>query len=682
MNALGQDILKNKKVVKRKTLLFKIISMMLPLLVLVLIEVSLHIAGYGSNFDLFIEYPGDKNFLVFNPDASRKYFTNQALATTGNTELFKKKKDVHTLRIFVLGESTTIGYPYFHNGSFHRWLQYRLMHTFPHKRFEIINLSLTAVNSYTVLGFAKDLVPYKPDVVLIYTGHNEYYGTLGVASTENVSNSRLLVDLILGLRELRLVQWMTNVYAKINSATNHDSGTRMKLMVEKEMIFYNSELYNNGIEQFRFNMDKTLSILNKNGIPVFVSNVVSNEGDMKPFISEPLDSIRYRVFNSYYSQGVEALEKNDSALAYGLLKQADKEYSEHALCNYYLGHLARRDKDIATAKKYFSTSKDLDALRFRAPTSINETIDKLCQTYPHAYRVDTKSAFERHSRDHIIGDDLMLEHVHPNLKGYAILSDTFYEAMKTEKIFNLAYEKEMTFDQLLASMPITSMDSLSGVYKASLLKRNWPFNEALHNDAIEIETREGKLAWQLATKKIEWAEAMDSLYNYYVAHHSWANAEKVVEAMVLEHPTDYAYSERAAMLNGKLGDHAKAITYFEKAFDLVPTFDRARYLFILYLKLDKPFEALPYINYGIDHNESTFDLKRLKEQVEEIVRLQETLKADTMDLNVINHIADAYLKMDYADGASKYVNKVLRIDKRNKEALLLGSYIDRKQSNQ
>ena len=680
MNTTDQDVL-NEDTVKRKTILFKVISMVLPFLFLVLVEVSLRIGDYGNHLNLFVEYPGDNNFLMFNPDASKKYFTNQALATTGNTELFKKEKDANTLRIFILGESTTIGYPYFHNGSFHRWIQYRLMNTFPNKRFEIINLSLTAVNSYTVLGFAKDLAQYKPDAVLIYSGHNEYYGTLGVASTENVGNSRLLVKLILSLRELRLVQWMTHVYGKIAGANATESGTRMKLMVGEGSIPYGSELYHSGIEQFKSNMDKTLSILNENGIPVFISNLVSNEGDMKPFISNPVDSIQYPAFNSKYSLGVKALEKNDSSLAYDLLKEANKEYSNHALCNYYLGQLARSEGDLAVGKKYFSIARDLDGLRFRAPSSINEVISKLCQAYPNTHLVDTESAFQHWSQDQIIGDNLMLEHVHPNLTGYAILSDVFYEAMKAENIFTLVYEKEMTFEQLLRSMPITSVDSLAGLFKVSMLKHSWPFNEALHSDPIEIDSREAKLAWQLVQKKISWQEAMDSLYSYYIGRHELAKAEKIVEGMVLEHPTDQVYYERAAMLSGELRNNLKAIAYFEKAFDLSPTFERARYLFVLYLKLDKPFEALPYISYGIKHNRSTFDLERLKEQVEEIVRLEEVFRADSMNVKVINHIADAYVKMDNLDGANKYVNKVLRIDTKNKEALLLSSHINSRQPN-
>ena len=172
------------KVSKKRLLLFRLIGFLIPVFILVVLEIILRLCNYGYDYSLFKEDSADRNYLVMNQDASKKYFQSQSIAPTGNRELFKKIKDSNTTRIFVLGESTTIGYPYFHNGSFHRFLLYRLMHTMPDKNFEIINVSLTAVNSYTVLGFAKQLMNYEPDAVLIYTSHNEYYGAPGVGSTQ------------------------------------------------------------------------------------------------------------------------------------------------------------------------------------------------------------------------------------------------------------------------------------------------------------------------------------------------------------------------------------------------------------------------------------------------------------------------------------------------------------------
>src|SRR5258706_6780611 len=107
-----------KQPVSRNVLLFKVIGILLPFLFLLLLEVLLKTFQYGNDLSLFVEYAGNKDFLVLNPDTSKRYFTNQSIATTGNREIFKKKKHENTTRIFVLGESTTLADPDFLNGSF------------------------------------------------------------------------------------------------------------------------------------------------------------------------------------------------------------------------------------------------------------------------------------------------------------------------------------------------------------------------------------------------------------------------------------------------------------------------------------------------------------------------------------------------------------------------------------
>ncbi len=327
-----------------RTKLFKGITILLPFLILGLVEMSLRIFHYGHDLSLFAEYPADNRYLILNPDASRRYFSNQENATTGNIEPFKKKKDPGTLRIFVLGESTTIGYPYFHNGSFHRWLQYRLMRTFPDRNFEIINLSLTAVNSYTVLGFAKEVVNYEPDAVLIYSGHNEYYGALGVGSTENIGGNRLIINTMLWLRGFRLMQWMTNACDRIaqwfGKKKDLAGKMRMELMVGKQEIPYRSKLFDRGIEQFAVNMEETLSLLHKRGIAVYISTLVSNEKDLPPFISATVDGQRFPGFYSHYEKGLTAFQDKDSTTACTEFGEAERVCDGHALCNYYLGRLA------------------------------------------------------------------------------------------------------------------------------------------------------------------------------------------------------------------------------------------------------------------------------------------------------------------------------------------------------
>ncbi len=482
-------------------------------------------------------------------------------------------------------------------------------------------------------GFAEELARYKPDAVLIYAGHNEYYGAPGVASAERIGSNLTWISLVLRLRSLRLVQGLTSLTRELRKPLTRATN---------ENIPYGSEHYNQGIEQFRNNLNATLRTLNEHNIPVFVSTLVSNVRDMKPLHSQMPDSSEHRTFHTRYTRALHALEEHDSATAAVLFQKASADYNGNAMCHYYLGQLALHTGDDTSAEEHLTKARDLDLLRFRASSEVNDIIRETCRQYPHAHCVDAEGLFARHSANGITGNNLVLEHVHPNLAGYALLSDAFYDALKSQKIFTLVYEKEMTFSQLLASMPITTIDSLAGLWQITMPGSNRPITEALQNDTITTDSYEGKLAWRLAKRQLDWSLAMDSAYQHYIAHHALAKAGKVAEGMVLEHPTEQAYYEKTAALNGRLGNTTKATAYFEQAFDIDPTFEKARYLFGLYLQQDKPFEALPYINYGMKHNTSAFNLEQLKAQVEEVVGMKEALKTDSLNVAIINRIARTY----------------------------------------
>lgn len=649
---------------KRKSFLFKTISILVPLFLLLFVEFSLQLFHYGNNLDLFIESPLNKEYLIFNPHASEKYFTNPLFATTGNSEQFKKIKDPGTMRFFVLGESTTLGYPGFHNASFHRWLLYRLSHTFPNKNFEIINLSLTAVNSYTILGFSKEIVKYNPDAVLIYVGHNEYYGAMGVGSTQMITGNSTIINLMLELRKLRTVQLLSNLYTKISGHSESKPGdskkvTRLSMMVEKQQIPVGSKLYQRGISQFCKNMNSTLSILSEHHIPVFISNLVSNEKDLQPFVSASLSEDK--KFKNIYNAGVVALDKKDTISAYTIFQQVNKVIPGSADIHFILGQLAYRQKDFSKAKNYFIQAKELDELRFRAPEILNKIIFTLSNQYPNVYLVDTKSLFEKNSLHQIIGNELVIDHVHPSLKGYSIMSDAFYLKMKEKKIFPVIHhEDEMSYNVLLEKMPQNKVDSLTGVYRIRNLKGHWPFKDDVVKKVEVYNSFEEKTAHNIVFNKTNWTMGMNNLYSFYINENRLNEARKVAEGLTLEYVYDPVIFEKAAMINGKLGNDRESVFYFKKSFELSPSFDKARYLFVLYLKIDEPEESVSYLQYAISHNEQNLNLNPVRQSVERVIQLKRELQSDTTDVGIMRLIAGEYLKMGNQAGALRYTSKVLK----------------------
>jgi len=543
----------------KKLLLFKVLAILFPFVLMVILEFVLRLCNYGHNTDLFVKYPKDDRFMQMNYYASDKFFSDTTNATKGNSELFTVNKAPNTFRIFVLGESTTIGYPYFHNGSFHRWLQFRLMQMYPDRNFEIINLSLTAVNSYTVLDFGRQLAKYQPDAIMIYTGHNEYYGALGVGSTSYVGSNHFLVETLLKLRDLKLVQLLNNTIkkvARVFSGSKADTReTLMKRMAAKQELLYGSKEYQAGIDQFNTNMSELCSLFNDEKIPVFLSTVVSNEKDLPPFISSGTgpNSAAY-----FFKAGQDAYAK----------------------------------ADYATAKQDFDKAKELDELRFRAPEQINTIIKKLAGEYPVVHLVDTKALFEQYSPHSIIGSETILEHVHPNIYGYAIMSEAFYQAFQQQHLITDSAQKVITFDELRKEMPITRMDSLSGQYQVMTLKTGWPFNVPIPKDFRLGNNLEDTLANEVGLNHMEWRVAMGQILDHDKQVDNKEGALRVFEAMSLEYPQNEQYCGYSANLNAILGRYDMAAFYYKKLNAIAPSDQLTQTELQMYLRADEPEKAL------------------------------------------------------------------------------------------
>ena len=618
-----------------KIVVFKIIALLLPVVIFLLLEVGLRIFGYGHDVRLFVEDKENAGYLVMNPYASERYFTADENATKGVFEPFRKKKAPGTFRVFVLGESTTLGFPYMGSASFDRWLFYRLMHTFPDREFEIVNVSLTAVNSYTVLGFAKEIVNYEPDAVMIYCGQNEYYGALGVGSTSQLGNHRSMIQSILYLRSFRVVQLMENGYSEIKKKLKghvvDKRETLMKRMAAKQEIPFHSALYNRGIEQFQYNMGDLCKLMSKKRIPVFISNLVSNEKDLKPFIS------------------------------------SGKNTATTAIYQYHLAEKALKAGDYATAKKLFVLAKDLDMLRFRAPDTLNDIIAGFPHKYPGVYMVDTKKLFEKHSPHGIIGNETLLEHVHPNIYGYGLLSEAFYQSLKQHRLILPDPQNEISLLQLQRDMPITLVDSLKGTFEIMVLQEKWPFNQPKTIDLNNQNSFEAKLAIALLYQKTNWIAAMKSQLDYYSQNNDQKNTLKVAEASVLQITNNADYLSNVGKLCVEQGLNGKAKVYFQQAYRITPSTDSAQRLVILFLKDDQPEKALPYLQFLQQRNVSRSIYLSTISLIKEIIGYKNQLKGDASDIGLLNKIALSYYTMQNPGIALQYAQKATSLDKKNNE---------------
>ncbi|MBK7868607.1 MAG: SGNH/GDSL hydrolase family protein [Ignavibacteriales bacterium] len=202
---------------KKYPISFYIVSILLPFLILGLVELGLRAFGYAEDNPVFITVPGsEEKLLVLNPDLTKRYFKGASFVPHSINDVFTKIKDPNTLRIMILGESSAAGFPFEPNGGFSRFLDKRLSILYPKKKFEIVNLGIAAINSYAIMDILEDVILQKPDLVLIYTGHNEYYGALGAASMTSIASSPPMSRFLQSMGKLRVMRLLSSRFLQGN----------------------------------------------------------------------------------------------------------------------------------------------------------------------------------------------------------------------------------------------------------------------------------------------------------------------------------------------------------------------------------------------------------------------------------------------------------------------------------
>jgi lysophospholipase L1-like esterase len=527
----------------RRTALLWLIVIGLPFLLLGGTELALRLAGYGHDREpLFIASPQQPAYLQANPNVVRRFFTDPAAAPTVSIETayFPAVKPPGTFRIFVQGESTTAGFPYGLGAALAGVLDERLEREYPEREIEVISTAMAAVNSYALVDFADEILAQQPDAVMIYVGHNEFLGILGVGSTMRVTSSPALTRAFLAVRDWRLFQLMSRVYARLRPAalpaSNVSGDTLMARVAGERSIPLKSETYHKGVEQFGENLSRLLARYRAAQVPVFIATVVSNERDQEPL-------------------AVLAGDESEVAAAAKTAYQAAQD-SESA---------GSHD----AARHGYEWARDLDPLRFRAPSDFNEVIRRTAAANG-ATVVDVHAAFAAASEHGLVGDRLLLEHVHPNLDGYFLLADAFRDALVDANLLGRP-TNDISDEAARAGMPVTEVDRYFGDYKVLLIKSGWPFALASTRPALPIPRSEGeRLAQELYQQRITWPAAQDALRQHYRAAGDTRGYAHVTAILADAFPFTGNLQFEAAAALIEQNRPREALRYSRRAVDLQP----------------------------------------------------------------------------------------------------------------
>jgi len=398
-------------------------AILVPVAVVVILETSLRVADVGFSTSLLVPCtvrgtPASCYNLFF----ATPYFP-AGMVQTPRLYSIPAVKARGTYRIFVLGESAAMGDPDSAYG-FSRYLEVMLRERFPEMKFEVVNTGSVAINSHVVLRIAEGLAEQKPDLFIIYSGNNEVVGPYGPGTMlTSVGMSMPAVRSSIFFRSTRIGQLIT----KLGTKKREWRGMEMFL---DQQVPANSPLMKQAYANYERNLRDTIAVAQAAGARVIVSTVAANLKDCAPFASmhrknlSPRDVERWAALVKQGSDLDAANAVAEALKQYQAAAAIDDEYAE---LEFSIARTLWRLGDYRSARDHFLRARDLDTLRFRADSRINEINSAVANSMRDVALVDAEDILSDAAADGIVGSEQVYEHVHMTPEGNYVLARALFE---------------------------------------------------------------------------------------------------------------------------------------------------------------------------------------------------------------------------------------------------------------
>ena len=410
----------------RRWLSISATAILVPALLLVVAEVMLRVCGVGTPTGVMRPCT-DQGLPAFcdNQFFAAPFFP-AGMYRTPRPYVIPAKKSPGTYRIFVLGESVAWGDPDPTYG-FARYLEVMLRERFPQVKFEVVNASITAINSHVLLPMVEDLAQYQPDLFVIYTGNTEVVGPFGPGTVLTSLDSSLpAIRARILLNSTRLGQ----LAAKASGGgRNNAAGWRGMEMFLDRQVRADSPQMRTVYKNFAANLRDIGEVARRSGSQILISTVATNLKDCAPFASLHREDIRPDELKSWeglVQRGAALEEAGSYSEALKLYLSAAEIDPQYAELQFRIARCLWAISDFAGAKERFVRAQDLDTLRFRADTKLNEVIRTVTSENPNVGLVDAAAVFAGQSAHEVPGGELFYEHVHMNPRGTYVLALAFF----------------------------------------------------------------------------------------------------------------------------------------------------------------------------------------------------------------------------------------------------------------
>lgn len=388
--------------------------------------VSLEIAcrgfgwGYPTSF-LVPDRVGGRDVWRANEFYGYRFF-QPLMARSPAPAVIDRTKAPGVKRVAVLGESAAMGDPLIEFGLA-RALDKILNKPGEPRRYEVVNAAMTAISSPVIVDIAGELSGKDFDIFVVYVGNNEVVGPYG----PNTVFQRSLLGRWFAPWHVRWTRTRlassAQAWRSVSSPGQPWDG--MALFSENRLppgSPLTEEVYN----AYKQNLERIVDSAEKHGVETILCTVAVNLRDCPPF-----GSAHGRILAEGESTAWQAaFDSGRTSAAAGRHTDALQAFTEalridpdHAEANYRGAISAEKSGDITKATQLYSRARDLDTLRVRTDSRMNDLIRSV------AAKRSTKFIECDEIFDVAPGAKSFVDHVHFTLEGVALLANAVANAI-------------------------------------------------------------------------------------------------------------------------------------------------------------------------------------------------------------------------------------------------------------
>jgi len=339
---------------------------------------------------------------------------------------FAAVKSPRTFRVFCLGGSAAMGWPHHMKASFPALLEIKLRQVLPGYEVEVLNVAANTYGSHRVKVVFDEIVGYQPDLVVVWSGNNEFVervicdpqalaGPPGLL--RHLAAARLVRSAFSGSERVRQVFDVAG-YGPRNQSTNrlsHAFGWPLEAHQDTRQLRLVEA-------RFRYNLEAIAGACRERGVNLFLLTAPVNLKDWKPGVSahrRDLGEDDLARWQQSFREGFLAFEQGRWGAAAAALAESVAVDPEYAEAWFYRGSALLRLGRVAEARRCFEEALRRDAFPVRS--LFNPVVREVAARY-QVPLIDLVELLERECKDGLIGSEVLIDYVHTSVAANEIIA--------------------------------------------------------------------------------------------------------------------------------------------------------------------------------------------------------------------------------------------------------------------